>query len=156
MVRVAYFVGARDPAAARQAGNLGMVVGVGVPLLLVVVPLLAPGLISRIFLDPSDPDYAKIGSLVAGLLVIAAVFQVFDGLQAIASHALRGLKDAVVPLVIAGVGYWLVGLGSGYVFGFHFGWGALGLWGGVAIGLAFTGTLLAWRFEVLAKRQLPE
>ena len=156
MVRVAYFVGARDPAAARQAGNLGMVVGVGVPLLLVVVPLLAPGLISRIFLDPSDPDYAKIGSLVAGLLVIAAVFQVFDGLQAIASHALRGLKDAVVPLVIAGVGYWLVGLGSGYVFGFHFEWGALGLWGGVAIGLAFTGTLLAWRFEVLAKRQLPE
>lgn len=156
MVRVAYFVGARDPAAARQAGNLGMVVGVGVPLLLVVVPLLAPGLISRIFLDTSDPDYAKIGSLVAGLLVIAAVFQVFDGLQAIASHALRGLKDAVVPLVIAGVGYWLVGLGSGYVFGFHFGWGALGLWGGVAIGLAFTGTLLAWRFEVLAKRQLPE
>jgi MATE family multidrug resistance protein len=156
MVRVAYFVGARDPAAARQAGNLGMVVGVGVPLLLVVVPLLAPGLISRIFLDPSDPDYAKIGSLVGGLLLIAAVFQVFDGLQAIASHALRGLKDAVVPLVIAGVGYWLIGLGSGYVFGFHFGWGALGLWGGVAIGLAFTGTLLAWRFELLAKRQLPE
>ena len=156
MVRVAYFVGARDPAAARQAGNLGMVVGVGVPLLLVVVPLLAPGLISRIFLDPSDPDYAKIGSLVAGLLLIAAVFQVFDGLQAIPSHALRGLKDAVVPLVIAGVGYWLIGLGSGYVFGFHFGWGALGLWGGVAIGLAFTGTLLAWRFERLAKRQLPE
>ena len=156
MVRVAYFVGARDPAAARQAGNLGMVVGVGVPLLLVVVPLLAPGLISRVFLDPSDPNYAEIGSLVAGLLLIAAVFQVFDGLQAIASHALRGLKDAVVPLVIAGVGYWLIGLGSGYVFGFHFGWGALGLWGGVAIGLAFTGTLLAWRFELLAKRQLPE
>jgi MATE family multidrug resistance protein len=156
MVRVAYFVGARDPAAARQAGNLGMLVGVGVPLLLVVVPLFAPGLISQIFLDPSDPDYAKIGGLVAVLLIIAAVFQVFDGLQAIASHALRGLKDAVVPLVIAGIGYWIIGLGSGYLFGFHFGWGAPGLWGGVALGLAFTGTLLAWRFELLAKRQLPE
>lgn len=156
MVRVAYFVGARDPAAARQAGNLGMVVGVGVPLLLVVVPLLAPGLISRIFLDPTDPNFQKIGALVVTLLLIAAVFQVFDGLQAIASHALRGLKDAVVPLIIAGIGYWLIGLGSGYVFGFHFGWGAPGLWGGVAIGLAFTGTLLAWRFELLAKRQLPE
>lgn len=156
MVRVAYFVGARDPAAARQAGNLGMVVGVGVPLLLVVVPLLAPGLISRIFLDPTDPNFQKIGALVATLLLIAAVFQVFDGLQAIASHALRGLKDAVVPLIIAGIGYWLIGLGSGYAFGFHLGWGAPGLWGGVAIGLAFTGTLLAWRFELLAKRQLPE
>lgn len=156
MVRVAYFVGARDPAAARQAGNLGMLVGVGVPLLLVVVPILAPGLISRIFLDPTDPNYAKIAGLVTTLLLIAAVFQVFDGLQAIASHALRGLKDAVVPLIIAGIGYWLIGLGTGYVFGFRLGWGAPGLWGGVAIGLIFTGTLLAWRFELLAKRQLPE
>ena len=67
-----------------------------------------------------------------------------------------GLKDAAVPLVIAGIGYWLIGLGTGYVFGFHFDWGAPGLWGGVAIGLAFTGTLLAWRFELLARRQLPE
>jgi MATE family multidrug resistance protein len=156
MVRVAYFVGARDPAAARQAGNLGMLVGVGVPLLLVAVPIFAPGLISRIFLDPTDPNYTRIAGLVTVLLLIAAVFQVFDGLQAIASHALRGLKDAVVPLIIAGIGYWLIGLGCGYVFGFRFGWGAPGLWGGVAIGLIFTGTLLAWRFELLAKRQLPE
>ena len=84
MVRVAYFVGAQDPAAARQAGNLGMLVGVGVPLLLVVIPVFAPGLISHIFLDPTDPNFAKIGGLVATLLLIAAVFQVFDGLQAIA------------------------------------------------------------------------
>lgn len=156
MVRVAYFVGARDPAAARQAGNLGMVVGVAVPLLLVIVPVFAPQLVSRIFLDPADPSYAEVAALVATLLVIAAVFQVFDGLQAIASHALRGLKDAAVPLAIAGIGYWLIGLGSGYVFGFRLGWGAPGLWGGVALGLAFTACLLAWRFELLAKRQLPE
>ena len=152
MVRVAYFVGAADARAARQAGNLGMMVGVAVPLLLVVIPLAAPDLVSRIFLDPSDPKYGEIAALVATVLMIAAVFQVFDGLQAIASHALRGLKDAVMPLVIAGIGYWVIGLGSGYVFGFHWGWGAPGLWWGLAIGLAFTATLLAWRFEILAKR----
>ena len=73
------------------------------------------------------------------LLIIAAVFQVFDGLQVIASHALRGLKDAAMPLVIAGIGYWLVGMGAAYVIGFTFGWGAPGLWAGLAIGLAFTG-----------------
>ncbi len=156
MVRVAYFVGAGSPAAARQAGNLGMAIGVAVPLVLVLIPVLAPGLVTRIFLDPADPNYSEIAALVAVLLVIAAVFQVFDGLQVIASHALRGLKDAVIPLVIAGIGYWLIGLGSGYVFGFRFGWGAPGLWWGLAIGLAFTATLLAWRFELLAKRQLPE
>lgn len=156
MVRVAYFVGARYPAAARQSGNLGMLVGVAVPLLLVVIPVFEPDLVSRIFLDPSDDNYAEVAALVATLLVIAAVFQVFDGLQAIASHALRGLKDAAVPLLIAGIGYWVIGLGSGYVFGFHLGWGAPGLWGGVALGLGVTATLLAWRFELLAKRQLPE
>lgn len=156
MVRVAYFVGARYPAAARQSGNLGMLVGVAVPLLLVVIPVFEPDLVSRIFLDPSDANYAEVAALVATLLVIAAVFQVFDGLQAIASHALRGLKDAAVPLLIAGIGYWVIGLGSGYVFGFHLGWGAPGLWGGVALGLGVTATLLAWRFELLAKRQLPE
>jgi len=156
MVRVAYFTGARNQAAARQAGNLGMLIGVAVPLVLVLIPVLMPELLTRIFLDPADPQYAPIAALTAVLLVIAAVFQVFDGLQVIASHALRGLKDAAVPLVMAGIGYWLVGLGSGYMLGFKLGWGAPGLWWGLATGLAFTAILLAWRFELLAKRQLPE
>jgi multidrug resistance protein, MATE family len=156
MVRVAYFVGAGSPAAARQAGHLGMLIGVAVPLVLVLIPLLAPGFLTRIFLDTSDPQYAAIATMVAGLLVVTALFQVFDGLQVIASHALRGLRDAAVPLAIAAIGYWPVGLGSGYVLGFTMGWGITGLWWGLAIGLLFTAVLLAWRFEVLAKSQLPE
>ena len=152
MVRVAFWAGAGDAAAARQAGNLGMAVGVAIPFVLVLIPVLAPGVVTRIFLDPADPDYAAIAGLVGVLLVIAAVFQVFDGLQAIASHTLRGLNDAAMPLAIAGVGYWIIGLGSGYILAFKLGWGAIGLWTGLAMGLAFTGTLLAWRFELLAKR----
>ncbi len=155
MVRVAYFVGAEDAAAARQAGNLGMAIGVAIPLVLVLIPVLAPGLLSRIFLDAADPAYGEVAALVAVLLIIAAVFQVFDGLQVIASHALRGLKDAVMPLVIAAIGYWVIGMGSGYVFAFPLGWGAPGLWAGLAIGLAFTAVLLALRFELLAKRGVP-
>jgi MATE family multidrug resistance protein len=152
MVRVAYFIGADNPAAARQSGNLGMVIGVAVPLVLVLIPVFAPSVVSRIFLDPSDPRYSEIAALVAILLIIAAVFQVFDSLQVIASHALRGLRDATVPLFIAGFGYWVVGIGLAYLFGFTFGWGAPGMWAGLAIGLAFTASLLAWRFELLAKR----
>lgn len=154
MVRVAYWIGAGNPRAARQAGNLGMAIGVAIPFILVLIPVFAPDLVTRIFLDPSDPAYGEIAALVAVLLVIAAVFQVFDGLQAIASHALRGLKDAVMPLVIAGVGYWVIGLGSAWVLGFTLNFGAPGLWAGLAIGLAFTATLLAWRFERLAKSGL--
>lgn len=155
MVRVAYFVGAEDPAAARQSGNLAMAVGVAVPFLLVVIPVLAPGMVIDIFLDKADPLYGQIAPLVTVLLVIAAIFQVFDGLQVIATHALRGLKDAAVPLVIAGIGYWGVGMGLAWLFGFPMGYGATGLWVGLAIGLAFTGSLLAWRFEILAKRSVP-
>ena len=156
MVRVAYFVGAGNPAAARQAGHLGMLIGVAVPLVLVLFPLLAPGFLTRIFLDVSDPSYPAIAKMVAGLLVVTAFFQIFDGLQVIASHALRGLRDAAVPLAIAAIGYWPIGLGSGYVLGFTLGWGITGLWWGLAIGLLFTAVLLAWRFEALAKAQLPE
>jgi MATE family multidrug resistance protein len=128
------------------------VVGVAIPALLMLIPVLAPEFVTRVFLDPSDPKYGEIFALVATLLIIAAVFQVFDGLQVLASHVLRGLKDASVPLVIASIGYWVIGLGSGYVFGFIWGWGAPGLWWGLSIGLAFTATLLAWRFERLARR----
>jgi MATE family multidrug resistance protein len=152
MVRVAYWMGADDPAAARQAGNLGMVVGVAIPFVLVAIPVLAPEIVTWIFLDAEDPAYAEIAALVSVLLIIAAIFQVFDGLQVIASHALRGLRDATIPLLIAGIGYWVIGMGSAYLMGFVLGWGSPGLWAGLAIGLAFTATLLAWRFELLAKR----
>ena len=152
MVRVSYWMGAGHPAAARQAGNLGMAIGVAVPLALVSIPLAAPWIITRAFLSPADQGYAEIAALVAQLLVIAAIFQVFDGLQAIASHALRGLRDASLPLLIAGSGYWIVGLGSSYLLAFKLGWGVIGLWWGLALGLIFTGTLLAWRFEILARR----
>jgi multidrug resistance protein, MATE family len=151
MVRVAYWMGAEDGAAARRAGNLGMLIGVSIPLVLVMMPLFAPELITQVFLDVKDPGYGEIAALVSGLLLIAAIFQVFDGLQVIASHALRGLRDASMPLLIAGTGYWIIGLGSAYVMAFIFGWGSRGLWWGLAVGLCFTASLLAWRFERLAR-----
>ncbi len=156
MVRVSYWMGAKRAPAARAAGNLGMAIGVGIPLLLMIIPLAYPQLVSRVFLDHNDPAYAQVSALLGSLLIIGAVFQVFDGLQALASHALRGLRDATMPLVIAGIGYWVIGLTTSYVLAFPLGWGAHGLWWGVAIGLAFTGLLLAYRFEKLASRQLPD
>jgi MATE family multidrug resistance protein len=154
MVRVSYWGGAENARAARVSGNLAMIIGVGVPLLLIAVPLFAPQLITRVFLDPADPGYGDVMALVSSLLFIAAIFQVFDSLQAVASHVLRGLKDTTMPLVIAGIGYWAIGLCASYTLAFRLGYGAHGLWWGVALGLAFTGLVLAWRFESLAKRQI--
>jgi MATE family multidrug resistance protein len=146
MVRVAYGVGRDSLAASRQAGLLGMVMGVVVLGLLIVIPLGLPELIARVFLDPGDPGFARVAALSAQLLVIAAIFQVFDGLQAIASRALRGLKDTVVPLWLAGFGYWVLGIGGGCLLTFPAGLGVQGLWWGLACGLIVTGSLLAWRF----------
>jgi MATE family multidrug resistance protein len=152
MVRVAYGVGRGSFAAARQAGILGMVIGVSAIVFLVLIPLGVPDLIVRVFLDTDDPGFDGVAALSAKLLVIAAIFQVFDGLQAIASRALRGIKDTVAPLWIAGFGYWVLGIGGGCLLTFPAGMGAVGLWWGLACGLIVTGSLLAWRFLRLTER----
>jgi len=152
MVRVAYGAGRGSLAASRQAGILGMAMGVAVLGLLVVVPLGLPEMIVRAFLDTKDPGFERVAALSTQLLVIAAIFQVFDGLQAIASRALRGVKDTVAPLWLAGFGYWVLGIGGGCLLTFPAGLGAVGLWWGLACGLIVTGSLLAWRFLRLTGR----
>jgi MATE family multidrug resistance protein len=82
---------------------------------------------------------------------IAAVFQLFDGLQAVASRALRGMKDTLVPMWIASLGYWVLGVGCGWILCFPLGYGAVGLWWGLSIGLMVTGVALLWR--LLARTQ---
>ncbi|MDH3970264.1 MAG: MATE family efflux transporter, partial [Rhodospirillales bacterium] len=112
-----------------------------------------PELIVRVFLAPEDPGFPQVAALAARLLVIAAIFQVFDGLQATASRALRGVRDTVAPLWLAGFGYWGLGVGGGCVLAFPLGWGAEGLWWGMALGLIVTGSLLARRFLRLTARR---
>jgi len=79
------------------------------------------------------------------LLLAAALFQVFDGLQVVASGALRGLADVNFPVLLCLVAYWGVALPLGYLAGFPGGYGALGVWFGLAAGLAFAGSLLSAR-----------
>ena len=146
MVQVAYGIGRGSPAAARQSGILSMIAGVSVLAALIVIPIGLPEAIINVFLDPADPGYEEVSALTVKLLVIVAIFQVFDGLQAIAARALRGLRDAIVPLWLAGFGYWVLGIGGGGLLTFPLGFGAHGLWWGMALGLTVTGSLLTWRF----------
>ncbi len=155
MVRVAYGIGSGSRAAARQAGLLVMAMGVVVLACMMVIPLSLPEVLVGVYLAPDDPGFAAVAALTAQLLVIAALFQVFDGLQVIASLVLRGLKDTIVPLWLGGFGYWVLGIGGGCLFAFPLGMGAVGLWWGMALGLCVTGSLLAWRFVRLTGRPLP-
>jgi MATE family multidrug resistance protein len=151
-IRVAYGVGAGDPAQAQRAGLLGIGLGVLVSAAAAVVLLAAPETLAGLFLDLGDPANREVVELTAGLFVIAAVFQIFDGVQAISSRALRGLRDTFAPMWIAGLGYWGFGIPGGYLLAFVFGYGASGLWWGLALGLSVTAVMLAWRFFRLSWR----
>ena len=155
-IRVAYGIGAGDPAQAQRAGLLGIGLGVLVMAAAAVVFLAAPETLAGLFLDLGDPDNREVVELTAGLFVIAAVFQIFDGVQAISSRALRGLRDTFAPMWIAGLGYWGFGIPGGYLLAFVFGYGASGLWWGLALGLSVTAVMLAWRFFRLSWRRRRE
>lgn len=152
MVRVAFWYGRRDAYSARRAGILGMVFGIAVTACFLFVPLGLPQIIVQLFLDADDPGFETVSALVTQLLQIAAIFQIFDVLQAVAARALRGVKDTYAPLWIAGFGYWVLGIGGGSILAFPMEMGVVGLWWGMALGLIVTGTLLAWRFVALSTR----
>jgi MATE family multidrug resistance protein len=84
--------------------------------------------------------------LTAALFIIAAIFQIFDGLQVVAVGALRGLADVKVPMAFMFTAYWIIALPFGYLTAFTLGWGPAGIWGGLAIGLAVVSSLLVYRF----------
>ena len=152
MVRVAHGAGRNRLDTARQSGILGMLIGVLILVVMMIIPLGFAAYIIDIFISPSDPGFTVVSLLSIEFLTIAAIFQVFDGLQAIAARALRGVKDSVAPLWIAGFGYWILGIGGGSWLAFWMDFGGVGLWWGLAMGLTATSLLLAYRFHQLSKR----
>ena len=98
------------------------------------------------YLDPGAPGNARTGALAISYLGIAAAFQLFDGGQAVAAGVLRGLQDTRVPMIIAGLGYWVAGFGTAILFGYVLGWEGIGIWIGLATGLAVVALLLLYRW----------
>ena len=147
MIRVAHATGRNSMPDARRAGFLGMSLVIAVTLSLVVVPLVFAEQIILIFISPTDPGYTRVATLATQFMTIGALFMVFDGLQAAAARALRGMKDNLVPLWIAGFGYWILGIGGGAILAFYYQLGGAGLWWGLAAGLAVAACLLTLRFH---------
>jgi MATE family multidrug resistance protein len=108
---------------------------------------LIPGPLVRLF--TTDADAVKLGT---SLLLIAAVFQLFDGVQAVAAGALRGAGDVRCPCLVIVGGYWGVGFPLAYVFGFVLRFGAKGIWWGLTSGLVCVAVLLLARFVKVSGR----
>jgi MATE family multidrug resistance protein len=115
-------------------------------LLTVVGFLIWPEPLVLAFVQSSEPARDQILAIGVGLLAMAALFQLVDGAQVIALGLLRGVQDTTVPMVIAAISYWGIGLPSSYLFGYVLGYEGLGVWLGLVIGLACAAALLSWRF----------
>ena len=139
-IRLSQAVGSGRREALRPIGFGALGLGVTVMGAFALVFAFAGGWISRGF--TTDPEVA---ALATRLLLVAAVFQIFDGGQAVSAGALRGLTDVKVPTAITFIAYWLVALPAGYLLAFPGGLGAGGIWAGLAAGLACAAVLLAAR-----------
>jgi MATE family multidrug resistance protein len=140
-VRVGQAVGRRDAEGAMRAGWTAIAIGVTFMGAAALVFLIAPRLLVRAFTD--DPTVLQIG---VALLFVAAIFQLFDGLQGVATGALRGLADTHTAMYWNLGGHWLFGLPLGYALCFHRGYGVVGLWWGLSAGLMVCGIalLIVW------------
>ena len=108
--------------------------------------LIAPRLLIGGFLDLNEPGNSAVIELAVAFLAIAALFQVADGAQVVGAGMLRGLHDTRVPMIYAGLGYWGIGLPLGAVLGFLTPLQGIGIWIGLATGLAVVAALMLWRW----------
>ena len=111
-----------------------------------VVFLMAPVQMISLFLEADDPALSDIIAIGVGLFAAAALFQLVDSAQAIALGLLRGVQDTGIPMLMAVLSYWVVGIPASYLLGFTFGMGGVGIWLGLAVGLACAGAFLMVRF----------
>jgi MATE family multidrug resistance protein len=136
-VRVGHAVGARDLSRAVRAGWTALATGGVIMAVIGLVLFLWPALLISAF--TTDQRVIDIG---VRLLAIAAAFQLFDGTQAVVTGVLRGVGETRMPMIINVIGHWLFGLPVGYALCYWYGWGVLGLWIGLSVGLIFTALVL--------------
>lgn len=145
-IRVGYFYGARDPVGVKRAGWVGIAIAVIFMTFTASAMVLAPYTLLSIYVDPYAARNAALVGFALQYLALAAAFQLVDGVQAVAAGALRGLQDTRVPMWIAIFSYWVPGIGAAIVLGFYTPLEGVGVWIGLATGLAFAAVLLTWRW----------
>ena len=150
-VRVGLAAGAGDPGGVHRAGWVALGLGGMYTVLPITLFWLIPWTMVDLFLDLDISGNRQVAEVAVAFLGVAALFQLADGAQVIAVGVLRGLKDTRVPMVIATLGYWVVGFGTSILLGFWTGLGGLGVWIGLAAGLAFVAVIAIHRFHNRAR-----
>lgn len=152
-IRAGNAYGRHDPWHMQKGALVVLVLSLSVAAITVLLFLLFPDLLISLFIQKEEVERDAILTIGAGLLAMAALFQLLDGAQVIALGLLRGIQDTRVPMICAALSYWIVGVPCSYIFGFVLGFDGIGVWVGLVIGLGLAGVLLSLRFW---RYRLPE
>ncbi|WP_200938002.1 MATE family efflux transporter [Sphingopyxis sp. Root1497] len=150
-IRVGLAYGAGDHRGISYAGTAAMILGIGFMGVTALTMWLFPSLVLSIYVDVDAAKNAALVGFAMQFLVVAAAFQLFDGAQAVAAGALRGLQDTRTPMIIAICGYWIGGYGTAIYLGFWTPWAGVGVWIGLAVGLVLVAGLLLLRWRMRAR-----
>jgi MATE family multidrug resistance protein len=148
-VRVGHAIGREDTPGARKAGFLALGMAMVFMTTTAALFVFLPASLARIF----TPDPNVIAAVLP-LLAVAAIFQLADGAQVVASGALRGAGDTRFPFVANVVGHYVVGLPLSLGLAFGLGWGARGIWVGLSAGLFAVAILLVRRFARVSAKTI--
>ncbi|MCY4234397.1 MAG: MATE family efflux transporter [Bacteroidetes bacterium] len=151
-VRVGQNIGAKDPGAAAVSGFTGIGISFVFMICTALLFLFAPQLIAAVYLDLNDPANFETATQVIRFLAIASIFQIFDGVQATALGALRGLKDTRIPMILGFIAYWLIGMPTGLSLGFGLNIGPEGFWWGLVVGLFAASIMFFYRFHRMTQK----
>ena len=142
-VRVGHAIGRGDVPGVRRAARAALTLGAALMAASGTLFLLFPAPLAHLVSNLDD-----VVAIAVTLIPIAGVFQVFDGVQGVALGCLRGMADTRVPLLVHVVGFWGCAIPASAYLGLGLGWGAQGLWWGLALGLFFVALVQVWRLRV--------
>ncbi len=155
-IRAGNALGRRDRAHLEKGAITVTGMSLVVSVLTIILFLTCAEPLISLFMEFDDPQRPEILLIGTGLLAMAALFQLVDGAQVIALGLLRGLQDAKVPMVMAALSYWVIGIPASYYFGFVQGMEGIGVWLGLVLGLACAAVLLMSRFWLRSVREVGE
>lgn len=151
-IRVGYHFGAGNRGAMIRAGWVAIAAGGGFMLLSAATMLIARHAIIGLYVDIEAPENATMVAFAAQFMLVAAAFQLLDGLQAVAAGALRGMQDTKVPMLIALFSYWVPGAAVSIGLGLYTPLAGLGVWLGLLVALAVVSVMLLWRWWHAGRR----
>lgn len=146
-IRVSNFAAENNRAEVKKAGNMAVVLVLVCMGFFAIIFTMFNHALPKLFTDDKD-----ILDLTSSLLLIAAVFQLFDGLQVTSIGMLRGMEDVKFPTYITLIGYWILALPLAYFLGFTLNLKVIGIWWALTFSLVFVGVILYWRFWKLMKK----